>query len=414
MLPPVLEIYVVWHPDDTEGLNVADEFLIHFQGNAFSGLIGGAIEIYIRSEGWRTRDDAPRPIPFPETRSSSGINPSQITAIIPVLDIGLASAVEKETGPWHDYVTQIVNAQKASPERVGVFPLLINPSATDRTKLGNLFSRYQQIAVSGSTTIREPEKDLRLRDLAQALTQLAYAQQERLTVFISHTKRESPDEAREVQELVERVRSIIAHTRLASFFDAQDLQPGRDWDAELRTQARTSAMLVIRTDLYSSREWCQREMLIAKREGMPIVVLDALGRGEARGSFLMDHVPRVRVQRDSSGWLDLGIRNGLNLLVDECLRRELWRWQSKLFQETQADLGIDWWAPNAPEPTTLVHWLEQSKVATRSDNVRLRILHPDPPLGADEDVVLQQILRFGKPQGQLDILTPRILASRGG
>jgi hypothetical protein len=414
MLPPVLEIYVVWHPKDAVGLNAAYEFLNHFQGNAFSGLIGGAIEIYIRSEGWRTNDDAPRPIPFPETQSTNGIIPSQITAIIPVLDIEFAAAVEEGTGPWHDYATQIVNAQKASPERVGVFPLLINPSATDQTKLGNLFSRYQFVAVSGSTTTHGQEADLPFRDLAQALSQLANTQQERLTIFISHTKRESPDEEREVHELVGRVRSIISHTRLASFFDAQDLQPGRDWDEELRMRAGTSAMLVLRTDLYSSREWCKREMLIAKREGMPIVVLDALGRGESRGSFLMDHVPRVRVQRDLNAWIDSGILNGLNLLVDECLRRELWRWQSKLSQNAQADLGIDWWAPNAPEPTTLIHWLEQNEVALRSDNAILRVLHPDPPLGTEEDAVLKQILKFGKPQSQLDILTPRILASRGG
>lgn len=414
MLPPVLEIYVVWHPKDAAGQIVAHEFLNHFQGNAFSGLIGGGVEIYIRSEGWRTNDDAPRPIPFPEIQPTNGINPSQIIAVVPVLDIEFAAAVEEGIGAWHNYVTQIVNAQKASPKRVGIFPLLINLAATDQTKLGNYFNAYQRIAASGSTTIYEPEKDLRLRDLAQALTQLANPQQERLTIFISHTKRESPDEEREVHELVERVRSIISHTRLASFFDAQDLQPGRDWDEELRMRAGTSAMLVLRTDLYSSREWCQREMLIAKREGMPIVVLDALGRGEARGSFLMDHVPRVRVQRNSNSWIDSGILNGLNLLVDECLRRELWGWQSKLSQDTQADLGIDWWASNAPEPTTLIHWLEQNEVALRSDKAVLRVLHPDPPLGAEEGAVLKQILKFGKPQSQLDILTPRILASRGG
>ena len=414
MLPPVLEIYVVWHPKDSVGQIVAYEFLNHFQGNAFSGLIGGGIEIYIRSEGWRTNDDAPRPIPFSETQSTNGINPSQITAIIPILDIEFAAAVEKDIGPWHNYVTQIVNAQKAFPKRVGIFPLLINSAATDQTKLGSYFNAYQRIAVSGSTIIHEPKDDLRLRDLAQALTQLVNPQQERLTIFISHTKRESPDEEKEVHELVERVRWIISHTRLASFFDAQDLQPGCDWNEELRMHARTSAMLVLRTDLYSSREWCQREMLIAKREGMPIVVLDALGRGEARGSFLMDHVPRVRVQRDSNSWIDSGIFNGLNLLVNECLRRELWRWQSKLSQDTQADLGIDWWASSAPEPVTLIHWLEQNEVVSRSGNVILRVLHPDPPLGVEEDAVLKQILKFGNPQSQLDILTPRILASRGG
>jgi len=40
-------------------------------------------------------------------------------------------------------------------------------------------------------------------------------------------------------------------------------------------------------------------MLIAKRAGMPIVILDAPVLGEERGSFLMDHVPRVPVRLEA-------------------------------------------------------------------------------------------------------------------
>ena len=63
MLPPVLEIYVVWHPGDAAGAQICEEFLEHFHGSAFSGLIGGAIEVYARSTGWQGKGDAPRPIP---------------------------------------------------------------------------------------------------------------------------------------------------------------------------------------------------------------------------------------------------------------------------------------------------------------------------------------------------------------
>ncbi len=57
MLPPVLEIYAVWHPDDGPegGREIAREFVNHFHGTLFSGLIGGAVEIYVRSEVWKIR-----------------------------------------------------------------------------------------------------------------------------------------------------------------------------------------------------------------------------------------------------------------------------------------------------------------------------------------------------------------------
>lgn len=34
MLPPVLEIYVVWHPEDTAGASISQEFLDHFHGTS--------------------------------------------------------------------------------------------------------------------------------------------------------------------------------------------------------------------------------------------------------------------------------------------------------------------------------------------------------------------------------------------
>ena len=113
-------------------------------------------------------------------------------------------------------------------------------------------------------------------------------------VFISHAKHFSGTETDlPGGPLYEQVRSVIADTPPGEFFDAHDLLPGTDWAAELEANAGTSAMLMVRTDRYASREWTQREVLVAKQHDVPIVGLIALTEGEARGSFLMDHVPTV-------------------------------------------------------------------------------------------------------------------------
>lgn len=154
-------------------------------------------------------------------------------------------------------------------------------------------------------------------------------------------------------------------------------------------------------------------MLIAKRAGMSVVILDALERGEERGSFLMDHVPRVPVRKDGQEWRDADVRTGLNLLVDECLKRELWKRQAELVRE-RLDLNVAWWAPHAPEPATFVHWLsvarEARQVAFRD---KVRILHPDPPLGPEECSVLDEVAILNGVPG-VDTMTPRLLAARGG
>jgi hypothetical protein len=130
----------------------------------------------------------------------------------------------------------------------------------------------------------------------------------------------------------------------------------------------------------------------------------------------MDHVPRVPVHREANGWSDADIRRGLNMLVDESLKRALWLRQARL-AEAESGLDIAWWAPHAPELATLVHWLKSRATAAPADaatgQAALRVLHPDPPLGPDERIVLDEIAALrGLPP--LDIMIPRLLAARGG
>ncbi len=413
MLPPVLEIYVVWHPRDVRGRDVALGFFDHFHGTPFTGLIGGAIEVCMRYEGWRSPADAPRPIPFPGLMPSPEVPAAQLVAVVPVLGTEFASEVEVGTGAWRYYSEAIVTAQRTAPGRVGVFPFLLDRGADQGTVIGQIFQPYLRIGTTPGEG--DPASEQRCRDLAQGIAQLVNGPDARVQVFISHTKRPgTPAEEENVTALIATVRGVIAETRLRQFFDANDLQPGRDWDHELRTQAAASALLALRTDLYASREWCQREMLIAKCHGMPIVIVDSLGAGEERGSFLMDHVPRIPARRDGTDWRTRDILRGLNLLVDECLKRALWQLQRQL-SAARPELGVDWWAPHAPEPVTLAAWLVQAHRAGTftAGSAPLRILHPDPPLGPDERAALQQIAALSGQTGPLEVLTPRLLAARG-
>ena len=289
-----------------------------------------------------------------------------------------------------------------------MFPLVTYPEALAGGELGRLLGEFQGIAAAPPGAPPEPEAELRCRDLAQSIAQRLEGG--RLQVFISHTKHPASPEEQGVGALIERVRWIIDHTRLTSFFDARELQPGSNWDQVLRDNAATGAMLSLRTDLYSSRAWCQREVRIAKEAGLPAVTLEAPGAGDERGSFLMDHRPRVPVRWDGEAWADAQIRRGLNRLVDECLKRALWRRQERLAKA--AGLTMDWWSPHPPEPTTLAHWLKSRPASETPSTAPLRVLHPDPPLGPDEKSVLDDIAKLLKLP-PLDILTPLLLAARG-
>lgn len=325
MLPPVLEIYAIWHPHDETGKTLAHEFVEHFRGASFSGVVGGGIHVSMRSTGWQSSDSAPQPLNTHSTPGPNRVQPAEYIAIIPILGLELASAVQDMNNPWRAYVEQLVQQQANAPDYVGIFPYLLDKNAIDQTELGNIFSAYQRIATGDPAQNGDTPNGLRCRDLSQGIAQLLSPDEmDRLTVFLSHTKRHSNEEGEDVDKLVALTREAIANTRLAEFFDARDLQPGCDWDAELRSNAGRSALLSIRTDLYASREWCQREISIAKKFGMPVVTLDAIGHGEERGSFLMDHVPRIPARKAGTDWRREDVLRGLNLLTDECLKRAIW------------------------------------------------------------------------------------------
>jgi hypothetical protein len=68
--PPILEYYVLWHPDDDAlGSSVAQQLMDHFHGPAYAGLAGGAVEVYTRSTGWTEPNGTP-PVSAPHKPQS--------------------------------------------------------------------------------------------------------------------------------------------------------------------------------------------------------------------------------------------------------------------------------------------------------------------------------------------------------
>ena len=402
MLPPILEIYVLWHPDDSEGERIADWLLDHFHGTPYVGLIGGAVEVYTRSVPWGRAAEAPRPLPFQEPLPH-GLPAPRVTAVVPILGVRLARAVESDGSPWKRYISGMLEVA-TQHEDVGIFPIRL-PGCVGGD-LTNLLGGLQALHASSAH-----DRGVLCREISQQVAQMIGAPLgNRLTVFISHTKRHSPDEEPdEVDALVARVRSRIAETHLEAYFDDAALQPGSDWAQQLLHNAASNSLLAVRTDLFAGREWCQAEFRAAKQAGMPVVTLSAVRRSAERGSFLMDHVPVVGYRDHDDGAKDRSIDEALNLLVDGALRRALWR----ILEEHLPGLGVDWAPPEAPEPVTAIPWLQRHREAGGAAS-QIVVMHPDPPLGPDEAEVMEQLFTLAGLGDKVSVVTPRTYAGRGG
>lgn len=400
-IPPILDVFVVWHPDDTIGAQRFAELHEHFHGPAYSGLAGGAVEVYARSEPW-TAGGAPRPLGV-ETPLGNGLPAAQFNAIVPIIDTTLMRTVADATSPWNAYVRDIAALNKQPG--VGVYPISAQGLQWDGSVINQVLGDVQTLPGAVNA-----DRGLFGRELGQAITQRIQEEKDlptRLTVFVSHTKRQSSEEmARSGPAIFERVRERILQSHLSAFFDAQDIQPGGDWENTLEESAASSSLLMIRTDVYAGRDWTQREVYTAKRSAMPVVCMYALTGGEAHGSFLMDHVPSVVCDLADP---DPGIELALNRLVDEALKNTLWEAQSSYLSED----GFDWLPAQSPEPTTLAPWLAEHK-ETQPDDKHLWVIHPDPPLGPAERQVLLQLCTVAGYDADVDILTPRTFAARGG
>ena len=402
MLPAILDIYVVWHSGDTEGRRIADWLLDHFHGTPYVGLVGGAVEVYTRTTPWAAGSDVPRPMPF-QTPLPYELPSARVVAVVPILGPRLARAVEDRSSGWASYLGDVRDSAAAEVQ-VGVFPVWLTGSIEG--ELTKLMGHIQALNPACAQ-----DRRVLCRDISQQIAQLIGEPiRDRLTVFISHTKRQSPDEEKDwVDDLVARVRSRIADTHLRPFFDVSDLQPGSEWDNELRRNAASSAMLAVRTDLYARREWCQREFIIAKQAGMPIVTLNAVRRTPERGSFVMDHVPVVGCCHGDDEMMNQSIDDALGLLVDQALRRALWQLQVSHLDA----VGVEWAPSEAPEPVTAIAWLIKDSARTHSE-LPILVMHPDPPLGPSEMELIEQLFTLPTGSGRVEVVTPLTFVNRGG
>ena len=306
---------------------------------------------------------------------------------------------------------------------------MLNRQGISQGNTGKIYGTTEDWTVAGEGELT--------RDLGQAIIQNLLNQngtQGDLQIFLSHSRADIPDsDINDIypQGVLAKIKAWIDKTKLKRF--VHDLQSGDLWNEEIRQQARSGALLMVRTKNYSHREWTQWEVLEAKRFNTPIVCLDATTETQHQGSFIFDNVPRVTYPNANDTLTNehteriqaLAIIEALNLLVDMSLKQKLWNCQ---FSENEA---INSWSklilPNLsknnagrqshyilhsmhpPEPALIPYTLSNFPTPPSTDT-HLWIVHPDPPLSpAEHEIVLSCISLAGFNRRNIHINTPHTL-----
>lgn len=114
--------------------------------------------------------------------------------------------------------------------------------------------------------------------------------QSSIRIFLSHAKSGETGKRH-----AEEIKKIIDNTNMNRFFDANEISPGYYFDKEIEKHIKGSTLIAIENDTYSSRYWCQREILIAKEQNCPIIVVNCIDDFEDRIFPAASNVPSVHV-----------------------------------------------------------------------------------------------------------------------
>ncbi len=368
---PFFALYVMWHPSYSGGRQIADELRMHFGRDLYNALgEERGVSVLERSEA----------VPGSLTPLPIDWDDAEFTAVVV-----LANSTLLDDPEWTDYVRGIAQTAQRRGIPAGFFPVTMHRRGLE-LGVEQQALRWDLWAEPDTDRIRRLTSDLTHEFCRMLRHRLDYLHAtgtrepafgrylERIRVFISHSKHDSDGKF-----IACSIRDwIYAHSPLDSFFDVYDIPPGLSFGEVLLHEIGAGAVLVVQTDSYSSREWCRREVIEAKRRMVPMIVVDCLRDIDPRAIAYLGNVPFVRME---PGRTDR-IGRVTSCLLDEVFRT--WLWLCRVGPHLSASPGVLFTA-RPPELIAL------AAVSLDGEESTPTIVYPEPPLSADEERLFTEI-----------------------
>jgi hypothetical protein len=370
---PYFEIYTVFHPTCASARHFAEILYGTFCRNPNTPEARGlGIPMFWRAESRET-------IPV------TGTKRARYLAILLLIDDQM---VVDPT--WEPFLAALI-PEAAAAAGVAILPVALTRSA---------FQLHPSLAAANLNYIRlyeqssaEEQETVLKRELAHAFCRLLAAPPEMrfltqpaqsVQVFLSHAKVDGEIFSTKFRDW------LRGNSGVGSFFDASDIPPGTDFEKIIKDSVEHSAFLAIQSDVYSSRIWCRRELLLAKKYQVPSLIVNALNKGEARSFPYSGNSPTMRWDGDMAPIVE-------KLLLEVLLYR-YFKGSVRSLSQLRPELSENkcWVFPRPPELLTLQQVLPPSQPS-------LAVVYPDPVLTREE----LDVLRREHPDCQ--IFTPTLV-----
>jgi hypothetical protein len=383
-----LTIFVVWHPANNTGIEYAEAIYNSFCRDIHSPLSRGLtipVEFrYVNEKG--------KIVPKDINTSESDRN-----AIILLVDDEMFADTN-----WQTYMETLMSYES---EETRIFPVALSKYAFFLNE--DILSKKQFIDLTKISEDRGLENrinELRsrlLHDLSRFLFNYSSVADTTsrndtpppVKLFISHAKVDGELLATNFRDFIQ------SNTKLKTFFDVNDIADAADFEEEIVQNLNHSAIVVFLSDQYSTREWCRIEVIVAKRNKSPLVVVNNIQAGEKRSFPYLGNVPTVRYKESSfNEIIDLALYQVLNnLFLKSKLKKEVDLYSLEKQHKVYT-------LENAPE---LFNYIDIKRLQKAHADEDVLVIYPDPPLGLEELKVLNDIdesIQFITP-----MLIPKIL-----
>lgn len=376
-------IYVVWYPEINEkgivsgiGLEIAEYIYSIFNKDTQNPISRGiGIPVFYRFIG---NEDG---IPI-----SIDLSQSERNVVVPLIDekvllnkkwreyiLNLYRQFENDSDDKKDYnrfipISLCDDAHKISPEIRKINFINLYEFKSDEIKKEELGIRLTH------EICRLLYQEPRISEIEKNASKIEMNSNElQIKLFLSYARKDG-------QTIINRLKAYIdKETSLKTFLDKIDIPPGYEFQEVLDKNIKKSTILIIQTDVYASREWCRWEVIQAKRNNRPIIVVNAINDKEVRSFPYLGNSPVIRYESITD---EKFLKKIFHTVLFEILRYEyskkLINNQLRLYSIKESVVKV---LGNPPELLTLVGISKAKGV----------VLYPDPPITKEETTLLEEL-----------------------
>lgn len=203
-----------------------------------------------------------------------------------------------------------------------------------------------------------------------------------LKIFLSHAK-----DGKNGLHIAKQLKRLIDDSTLTRFFDSNDIAPGYRFDDEIINNIKESSVIIINSDIYSSRYWCQREIQTAKELERPIIEVDLIDEAMDRKFPFAGNVPVIRVNAIEGKVEEEDLYRILENIMLESIRFN--------YADEKLELLKLKMPGNVKKMCRPPEMIDVSKIIRKNSNkIELKynkIFYPDPPIYSEEIEFFQKL-----------------------